>query len=257
MSANIIIVKKKKQAHQGHHGGAWKVAYADFVTAMMAFFLVMWIIGMKKDVKGAIASYFRDPGVFETTAGALVGGGAGTLDGTTSPPSADIVEEAARKVLEQAARRIREELARDVSLKGLGKQVEVTLTKEGLRIELLDSEESMFFDSGSAQLKPMTGHMLSLIAGELGRLARPVILEGHTDSRPYAGERSYSNWELSADRANAARRVMEASGLRPEQVRNVRGYADRVLRLPDAPLDPRNRRVSIVVPLDSQMIRPS
>jgi chemotaxis protein MotB len=99
--------------------------------------------------------------------------------------------------------------------------------------------------------------MLSLIGGELGRLARPVILEGHTDSRPYAGERSYSNWELSADRANAARRVMEASGLRPEQVRNVRGYADRVLRLPDAPLDPRNRRVSIVVPLDSQMIRPS
>ncbi len=247
---NIIIIKKKKGGHAGHHGGAWKVAFADFMTAMMAFFMVMWLIAMKQDVKAAIAAYFRDPGVFETTKGALVGGGAGTLNGTPNPTTAAITEDAARRVLEQAGKRIRDKLAADMSLKGLGKQVEIQMTKEGLRIELVDTAEAMFFDSGSSHVKGETERMLAVIAHELGDLNKPVIVEGHTDSLPYSNTNEYTNWDLSADRANAARRIMQASGLRPEQVQLVRGFADRQLRIGGAPLDPRNRRVSIVVPFE-------
>ena len=250
-NANIIIVKKKKGAHTGHHGGAWKVAFADFMTAMMAFFMVMWLMAMKQDVKAAIASYFRDPGAFQSTKGSLVGGGPGALSGTPNPTTTQIMEQAARDVLERAARRIREELEKDAAFKSLGKQVEVQMTKEGLRIELVDSAESMFFDSGSAHVKADTERMLGLIARELGNLNRPVIVEGHTDARPYAGTTGYTNWDLSTDRANSARRIMEASGLKPEQVQAVRGYADRHLRVAGDAFDSRNRRVSIVVPLEA------
>ena len=250
-NANIIIVKKVKGGHGGHHGGAWKIAFADFMTAMMAFFMVMWLIAMKQDVKAGIAQYFRDPGAFETTKGSLVSGGPGTLSGTPNPTTTALMEKSARDALETAARKIREELARDPAFRKLGKQVEVELTKEGLRIELVDSAESMFFDSGSAYIKEGTGHMLGVIARELSALGRGIILEGHTDARPYAGTNGYSNWELSADRANAARRVMEAAGLQARQVRAVRGFADRHLRIAADKMDARNRRVSIVVPLDA------
>jgi len=257
-SGNIVIVKKKKSGHGGHHGGAWKVAFADFMTAMMAFFMVMWIIAMKQDVKAAIAAYFRDPGVFETTRGSLVSGGPGALSGTPNPTTTAIMETATRDVLEQAAQRIRDELARDPLFKRLGKQVDVVITAEGLRIELVDSAESMFFDSGSSAVKHDTAHLLGLIAVELGKIGQPVILEGHTDARPYTGRNGYTNWELSADRANAARRVMESAGLTREQVRAVRGFADRHLRIAGEPMDSRNRRVSIVVPLEQRSAkRPS
>lgn len=249
---NIIIVKKKKGGHGGHHGGAWKVAFADFMTAMMAFFMVMWLIAMKQDVKAAIAAYFRDPGAFESTRGGLMEGGAGILDGSSASPAKTAIQETPRQALERAAQRLRQELAKEVGLEQLGRQVEIRITNEGLRIELLDSEETMFFESGSAKLKGGTERMLGLIAKELGRLGRPVIVEGHTDSRPYAGRNAYSNWDLSADRANSARRVIEASGLSPNQIRSVRGYADRHLRIAAAPQDARNRRVSLVVPLDGK-----
>jgi chemotaxis protein MotB len=250
-NANIIIVKKKKSGHGGHHSGSWKVAFADFMTAMMAFFMVMWLIAMKQDVKAQIAAYFRDPGAFETTKGSLVGGGPGTLSGTPTPSTTALMEKSSRDALEATARKIRDELARDPAFKKLSKQIEVQLTKEGLRIELIDSAESMFFDSGSAYVKEGTSHILGLIARELSTLDRAIILEGHTDARPYAGTNGYSNWELSADRANAARRLMEAAGLKPEQVRAVRGFADRHLRVATDRMDARNRRVSIVVPLDA------
>jgi chemotaxis protein MotB len=249
-TGNIIIVKKKKGGHGGHHGGAWKVAFADFMTAMMAFFLVMWLISQNQSTKEAIASYFRDPGIFETTAGSIVKGGNAGLDGTPALTKA-LFEEAQRKALERAGEKIREEIGKQGGLHGLDKQVSIQLTKEGLRIELLDSEESTFFDSGQSNVKSETERMLGLIATELGRLEMPVIVEGHTDGHPFVGSRTYSNWDLSADRANAARRVMQAAGLNPNQVRSVRGYADRQLRIADAPFDPRNRRVSVVVPIEN------
>jgi chemotaxis protein MotB len=239
-----VIVVKKKGGHAGHHGGAWKVAYADFVTAMMAFFLVMWLVNQSKPVKAAIGGYFRDPVAFEAS------GGRGVLPGgdTVNPPkpAAPTAEEEERKRMEAAVLHIREGLDTD-AFASLRDQVEFTITPEGLRIDLIDKDDSTFFDSGSASLHGETEHILGVIAHELGALDHHVDLEGHTDSRGYATTKRYSNWELSADRANAARRVMERGGLRASQVTSVRGLADRQLRYPGDPFDARNRRVSILV----------
>jgi chemotaxis protein MotB len=247
-----IIVKKKKAGHGGHHGGAWKVAYADFVTAMMAFFLVMWLVGQSKPIKVAVAGYFRDPGIFDQAkSDGPIAGGDLKLDPQAAPPR-DTVEgnglvDGERAALEETAKRIKQRLAESPDLRSLGKQIEIQITRDGLRIELLDAESQTFFASGSAALAAGTEKVLQLIARELGDLKNPIVIEGHTDSRPYAATDIYSNWELSADRANAARRVMERSGLHGGQVRGVRGYADRQLRVGDAPLDARNRRVSVIV----------
>src|SRR5712671_1461284 len=239
-----VIVIKKKAGHAAHHGGAWKVAYADFVTAMMAFFLVMWLVNQSKPVKAAIGGYFRDPVAFEAT------GGRGILPGgdTVTPPKPETAPAAQdeRKRLEAAVLHIREGLDKE-AFKTLRDQVEFTVTPEGLRIDLIEKDDSTFFDSGSATLHGETAHVLGVIARELGALDHQVDLEGHTDSRSYASNDRYSNWELSADRANAARRVMERNGLRHPQVTSVRGLADRQLRFPADPLDARNRRVSILV----------
>lgn len=239
-----VIVVKKKAGHANQHGGAWKVAYADFVTAMMAFFLVMWLVNQSKPVKAAIGGYFRDPVAFEAS------GGRGVLPGgdTVNPPKPEMpsAEQEERKRMEAAVLHIREGLGKDV-FASLRDQVEFTITPEGLRIDLVDKDDSTFFDSGSAALRGETEHILGVIAHELGSLDHQVDLEGHTDSRGYATTDKYSNWELSADRANAARRVMERGGLRATQVTSVRGLADRQLRFPAEPFDARNRRVSILV----------
>jgi chemotaxis protein MotB len=240
-----IIIVRKKSGHGGHHGGAWKVAYADFVTAMMAFFLVMWLVGQSPKVKAGVGGYFRDPVGFSE-------GGRGVLPGADSvdspPPQAPAAaEDDERKLLEAAVARIKESLDRVPAFQTLRDQVEFTVTPEGLRIDLIEKADSSFFDSGSATLHGESEHLLGVIAKELGALNHDLDIEGHTDSRPYTANDHYSNWELSADRANAARRVMEHEGLRLEQVKSVRGLADRQLRVPDDPLDPRNRRVSILV----------
>ncbi len=248
----IIIVKKQRGGHAGHHGGAWKVAYADFVTAMMAFFLVMWLVGSSPDVKKSVAGYFRDPGVFsfESSTGMMPGGMTGVDAGRAEEvlkmpdPAALTVE---RQRLEQAADHIRDRLAHTGGLEALRDQIALSVSEEGLRIELLEKDGSSFFGSGSAVLRGESEHILSIIGRELGTMTNDVVVEGHTDSLPFGSGRTYSNWELSADRANAARRVMEAVGLNPGQVQSVRGFAATQLRLPEAPMDPRNRRVSIVV----------
>ena len=247
----VIVIRRKKAAHV-HHGGAWKVAYADFVTAMMAFFLVMWLVGQSKAIKSAVAGYFRDPGIFDQArSDGPIAGGDLKLAPDAAPKneaaSGDGMAESERAALEETARRIRQRISDSPDLRALGKQIEITVTRDGLRIELVDAETQTFFASGSAALAAGTEKVLQLIARELGALKNSILIEGHTDSRPYAVTDIYSNWELSADRANAARRVMERSGLHEGQVRGVRGYADRQLRVADAPLDARNRRVSVIV----------
>ena len=247
----VIIVKKKKGGHGGHHGGAWKVAYADFVTAMMAFFLVMWLVGQSPQVRAAVAGYFRNPGLFEfeKSNSMVPGGQKGILPdpraGAPRDPATASLEDAAR--LEDAAARIKKALGGVPEFADLKDQIEISLTNEGLRIELLETALVGFFDTGSAQINASGEHILVAIARELSKVPNGVVFEGHTDSRPYQSTVGYTNWELSADRANAARRMMERHGLTRERVRGVRGCADTQLRTPQDPYDARNRRVTIIV----------
>ena len=228
---DVIIVKKRKRHPHKAHGGAWKVAYADFVTAMMAFFLVMWIVGQSRSVRAAVAGYFREPGVFDQqkSNGPLPGGEMrlGPNQASEDPSSKEVLKEA-QQALEKAASRIKSLLASSPELKRLEKQIEITVTRDGLRIELLEGAEPTFFASGSAALAPGTESVLALISRELGKLKNEVALEGHTDSQPYSSSTgNYTNWELSADRANAARRIMEQNGLRGGQIHRdprLRGY---------------------------------
>src|SRR6187402_2518493 len=240
-----IYIRRIKKVIGGHHGGAWKVAYADFVTAMMAFFLVMWLVGQSKATKEGIGAYFRDPSIFESSGGGVLPGADSIEDPRQSVPIADAETE--RRRLEAAVEHIRESLSALPAFQGLKDQIEFTVTTEGLRIDLVDKDDSSFFASGSAILRPETEHILAAIAKELGSIEHDIVVEGHTDSQPYATTRGYTNWELSTDRANSARRVMDHSGLRERQVTSVRGLADRQLRVPGNPLDAHNRRVSILV----------
>jgi len=228
------IIIKKKIVHAGHHGGAWKVAYADFVTAMMALFIVLWLMGTSENVKKAVAGYFRDPSGKKTESGNGQGG-----VGQNIPLGKDDMNKLKQK-LEAAMKQAPE-------LEKLKDQVKMTVTGEGLRIELLESDVGTFFESGNAQPTEPGTQMLSMLAGELGKLPNRLLLEGHTDARPYASRNGYSNWELSADRANAARKLMQSSGIKFDQVAQVRGYADQRLRKPEDPNSASNRRVSIVV----------
>jgi chemotaxis protein MotB len=249
------IVKKKK-APQATHGGAWKVAYADFVTAMMALFIVLWIMSQSQSIRLNVAQYFKNPGLLPGATGLLetsdMGGKMPTPGHSqelqTPAPIRPEVNRAPsdRGSLEEVKKRITEIIAQLPELSRLKNQVALEITDEGLRIELLDQEHSHFFDIGSANLKPETQKLLKLIAQELGKVPNHVTIEGHTDSRPYGGK-DYTNWELSADRANAARRVIEEGGVKKNQLTSVRGCADRQLRNQKDPLDVQNRRVSIVV----------
>lgn len=241
----VVIVKKAAlHDHVGHHGGAWKVAYADFVTAMMAFFLVMWLVAQGQSVRQAVGGYFRNPGVFEyEKSNSLVPGG-DIKGGAEAPATAKARE---REALNEAAAHLKTMLAIVPEFQKLNRQIKIDVTNEGLRVELLEANEATFFDSGSAAPRPETERVLATIATELGKLENHVIIEGHTDSRPYLRSDGYGNWELSTDRANAARRVMEANGLYEHQVQAVRGYANTRLLLPGEPMNSRNRRVSIVV----------
>ncbi len=246
-----IIVKRARGRHPGHHGGAWKVAYADFVTAMMAFFLVMWIVGQKVTVRQAIAAYFRNPQAFSGGQGVLPAGGHGLdpeLAEKGGPPDPGAPGATAGiEELERAAGRIREALSALPGFEDLRDQIEITVTAGGVRIELIEAPDRDFFDTGSAVLKEGAARIMGALGAEIGKLGNLVIVEGHTDSRRYSNSDAYTNWELSTDRANAARRQMERHGLRPVQVKAVNGYADTRLRVPSDPYDAHNRRVSVLV----------
>ncbi len=274
-----IIKKVIKKGHGGHHGGAWKVAYADFVTAMMAFFMVMWLVAASpKETREVIADYFRHPGVFNTSGAAggrkiapvmpdpTASGPGGTYN---TPPGApqilpplketivtprealtDILrvqQKTQEDTLKQVGEHLQTRLASAPELQRLKDQVAIEITEDGLRIELLDRDGFSFFEVGSAQFRPEAGSVIRAIANEVRGLSNPIVVEGHTDSRPFASHSSRSNWELSTDRAHSARRLMETFNVQPERIAQVRGYADRKLRYPTQPYDVRNRRVSITV----------
>lgn len=244
--APVIIIKKKKAGHAGHHGGAWKVAYADFVTAMMAFFLVMWLVNQSPAVKNSVQAYFQDPGVFEYAHGrSPIAAGAGIVGSGSAGQGSDVASVTA--ALERAAERIKNQIKAIPGFKTLDSQIEVKVTADGLRIELQEGGQFTFFDSGSAHVKSETRQILALIGKELAALPQAIAVEGHTDAAPFGRDRAYTNWELSADRANAARRIMEEAGLPPAHVKAIRGFADTILRTPEEPFNARNRRVSIVV----------
>ncbi|HTW66648.1 MAG TPA: flagellar motor protein MotB [Bryobacteraceae bacterium] len=230
------IIIKKKVIHAGHHGGAWKVAYADFVTAMMSLFIVLWLMNSSEQVKKAIAGYFRDP------SGHSNKNGTGE-SGLAIDQNVGIGKDDMTKLKEKLAEAIRQ--SPDVAK--LKNQVVMTVTGEGLRIELLEKANSTFFESGNAGPTPSGEEMLELIASQLGKLPNRLSIEGHTDAKPYVSKTGYSNWELSTDRADAARKILQQNGVRSNQVADVRGYADQRLRDPKDPFSPSNRRVSIVV----------
>src|SRR5215831_13311886 len=228
------IIIKKKAAHGGHHGGAWKVAYADFVTAMMALFIVLWLLNSSNQVKEAVGGYFKDP----TGKSKKVGNGVHG-SGENFALSKDNMEKL-KQELQKSVRKLND-------FEKLSKQIEMTITSEGLRVELLESEVGTFFTSGGTSPSDKGREMLVMLAQELGKLPNKISIEGHTDSKPFAAQNNYGNWELSADRANAARRLMQQSGLREDQVSQIRGYADQRLRKPDQPEDASNRRISLIV----------
>jgi len=229
-----IIIRKRAAGHGAHHGGAWKVAYADFVTALMALFIVLWLMSADKEVQQAISAYFNNP----SGPGKLTGTAAAGLGHAIEIPKEDMAK--LRDKIQQALMTV-------PNFRDLQDHVEITITADGLRIELLETQAGMFFESGKAVPTESGNDLLSRLAEELGKLPNSILIEGHTDSQPYGVSGSYSNWELSVDRANCARRLMQEHGLRPEQVAQVRGFADRQLRRPADPTHASNRRISVIV----------
>ena len=229
-----VIVIKKKAAHDGRHGGAWKVAYADFVTAMMALFIVLWLLNSSKQIREAVGGYFKDP----TGKSKKVGNGE-TGSGDNFTLSKDNMD----KLKDEMQNAVREV----TTFEKFKNQIEMTVTSEGLRIELLESDVGTFFQSGAPEPTENGKALLKKLADEVGKLPNKILIEGHTDSKPFVRNGAYGNWELSAERANAARRWMQQNGVGPAQVTQVRGYADQRLRKPDQPHDASNRRISLII----------
>ena len=256
-SKQPIIIINKKGGHGGHHGGAWKVAYADFVTALMAFFLVMWLVGQSDVVKENVMGYFNNPAGWGKNKGgfSVLKGGVTIMNKKGPPPMVDprgISETRASQVLKLAGQRIRDALSGIPDFEKIKSHIEIEMTEEGLRIELSESttpkgDSSFIFALGSAELSAKGKLILAAIAKELAKLDNKIVIEGHTDARRFAYKNKYSNWELSADRANSARKFMLSQGIKEKQIEGIRGYAANHLKYPNHPLDARNRRISILV----------
>ncbi|WP_346950156.1 flagellar motor protein MotB [Dyella sp.] len=272
----IVVRRVKRRGHGGHHGGAWKVAYADFVTAMMAFFLVMWLIGAgTREQRAAISEYFKNPSMTQGTAtmappGQTGPGGASTsmikLGGAkdlarapggkaqggiaASVDPKEIEKEARRQErarLEDLMQQLQAAIQNSQALAPFKDQLLLDITPEGLRIQIVDKQNRPMFDIGSAQLRPYTKTILEELAGFIDRVPNRISLSGHTDDAPYNSDHRYSNWELSADRANAARRALLAGGLTEDKIARVVGLAASVPFDRSNPADPVNRRISIIV----------
>lgn len=243
----IIIVRKKKVHGHAHHGGAWKVAFADFMTAMFALFLVLWLVNQSSDVKAAVAGYFQDPLGRSHEAGSSIVPGQGAQVAPPKPESKLVMTEMRKQELKKLQAQIEEEIANNADFAALTKHFQIEMTDEGLRIELIEDSTGVFFEQGSAQPRPKVVDFLRLLGNQLATLPNGVMVDGYTDAVPYAIGKSYGNWELSADRANTARRTMVEGGLASGQVRGVRGHADQDLRDPAHPTSASNRRVTITM----------
>ena len=268
-----IIVKKIKKGGHGHHGGAWKVAFADFVTAMMAFFMLMWLMGSTTpQQKAAISEYMNNPiaGGGQGGAGAnpVLSGGDGILDGhgastftqaapsdATTPATAVPAADAAAEIAAQAETARMEEMRKELlaavdasdSLKPYKDQLLLDLTSEGLRIQIVDKENRAMFAQGSPVLENYMRDLLHEVSKVVTQVPNRISISGHTDQTPYASKNGYSNWELSSDRANAARRELIAGGLNEDKIGRVVGLASSVLFDKENPFGPINRRISIIV----------
>ncbi len=262
-----IIVKRVKKIAGGHHGGAWKIAFADFATAMMAFFLVMWLMtSATPEQKKLISGYFQDPIGFSESASPYVidlgGSPTPSPDRTLNPePDTDpqspteidreqaesLAEEVERERLELLLQELQNKVEENPQLQNFKDQILFEITQDGLRIQIMDAENRPMFASGSAQLRPYFEDILLALTDTIAAVPNKISISGHTDAQPFAGRGGYGNWELSADRANAARRVLVAGGYSDEQIARVVGYASSALFDRDNPLNPINRRIDIVV----------
>ena len=280
MAANrdrpVIILRPIKRVAAGHHGGAWKVAYADFVTAMMAFFLVMWIVGITdKQQRSAISEYFKNPSavvgkslkpapgangpggaadrLIPTTSAVAVAGGHGAEFGAREPmklspqQAKDIAREEEKRRLDELKRALEEAIDRSQALAPFKDQLLIDITPEGLRIQIVDAQNRPMFDIGSPVLKHYTQVILAELAKYFNRVENRVAISGHTDTTPWSGANGMSNWELSTQRANSARRALIAGGMREDKVARVIGLAASVPFDKNAPDSPINRRISIVL----------
>lgn len=269
----VIVRRVKKAGHAAHHGGAWKVAYADFVTAMMAFFLVLWLMAATtKPERAAISEYFRNPsplsGQSSTPAPGMAGpGGASTsmikLGGATdisrgnsndpfqnqqtAKPIPQTDREREKQQLEALKQELEEAISKSQALEPFKDQLLLDLTPEGLRIQIVDKQNRPMFDVGSATLKPYTREILRELSQFINHVPNRISITGHTDITAYTAAHGYSNWELSADRANAARRALLDGGMSEEKVTRVVGLSSSVLFDKTQPDNPINRRISIVV----------
>ena len=271
-----IVIKRIKKVAGGHHGGAWKIAYADFVTAMMAFFLLMWLLGSttKGDLQG-ISEYFKTPLKVALMGGAgsgdsssiIKGGGQDLTRSTGQVKSGELLPEkkvinlkATQEEFERLERKreleklkelkanIEKAIDTDIKLKKYKNQILLDLTSEGLRVQIVDEKNRPMFRSGSSELEPYTKDILHEIGKMLNDMPNKVSLSGHTDAQPYVtADRHYSNWELSADRANASRRELITGGLAEGKIVRVVGLSSAVLFDKAQPLNPINRRISIIV----------
>jgi chemotaxis protein MotB len=267
-----IIIKRVKKGGHAAHGGAWKIAYADFVTAMMAFFLLMWLLGSTTDGdKKGIADYFQSPlkialagGSGSGDSNSVLKGGGESLTSTVGQVKKGDVEaqrntinlhklkaeqmraEVAR--LENLKQQIQQKIASNDKLKDLSSQIRLDMTRDGLRIQIVDDKNRPMFASGSATIAPYMKDLLQAIGSVLVEVPNRLTLEGHTDAQPYpGGDRGYGNWELSSDRANASRRELIAGGLTDDRVLRVQGLASSQPFDDKDPLAPTNRRISIIV----------
>ena len=251
MDGTPIIIKRKKHAPHAHHGGSWKVAYADFVTAMMAFFMVMWIMGLSEDTKQQISGYFNDPMGFSKVQ--PLSKNIVKFKGMEAPKPGRAQSEGSQafsdeqKEIEKLANQIEAALTSSPDLKTLLQHLEVTITDEGLRIEFVEDAGAVFFESGRATIKPEAAKLIGKVAPVLASSGRLMIVEGHTDAKPFNND-PFGNSKLSSGRAYAMVEALARNGVSAKQISQVRAYADTKLKKPSEPYDFSNRRVSILLP---------